>query len=503
MKKFLLAFVMLVLLSAPSFASGIISSNAYSFIPKTAFYISTTGSDSNAGTAAAPFATLSKAQTAMQGGSTKLTYIRAGSYTLPQVVPAGQFPSGVTRTGLYLTSSDNGETFSYYPPDGYNTAVLDGSSSGICQSSSAIDYGIWIEGGSNITINGLKFQHFTFAGVNVHGGSSFFGNWETITSAGTADSDLIENNIMDTIYNGNPTASGQCTNPAWPPPLSQTNAFGGGVGVAGQVTNLTVTHNAITNIYGPGMDIENFSSTDTTAHLTISNNFFYNTMIQEHDSGCIHDYAGGQPSDTNPTTISTNYLRDCGGSDTSSPYGSSRGIYVDDSTSHVTVSGNIVAGHMSVCFNYHGGSNITDSGNICDLGDGALGNQRIATYQDDSFCSAGCMASNFFQNNIVISNASIAMGDYNVFLTGANALTSQNNLEHAYNHALSSDSLGGSASSSDPSLSGWTYNLAGGSAAYSSPVSFTTQPFNWGYPGFWGPPGFTIPHTGTVPSNPH
>ncbi len=30
------------------------------------------------------------------------------------------------NTALKLTSADNGTTWSYYPPDGYNTAIIDG-----------------------------------------------------------------------------------------------------------------------------------------------------------------------------------------------------------------------------------------------------------------------------------------------------------------------------------------------------------------------------------------
>jgi hypothetical protein len=80
-----------------------------------AFYVATDGSDNNSGTLSAPFATLGKCQTAMQDSTTKTCYIRAGTYTLPS-------------TGLVLTSSDNNETWSYYPPDGVSTPILSGSS---------------------------------------------------------------------------------------------------------------------------------------------------------------------------------------------------------------------------------------------------------------------------------------------------------------------------------------------------------------------------------------
>jgi hypothetical protein len=465
-----------------------------------AYYVSPTGSDSNAGTLAAPFATLGKAQTAMRAGSIKTTYLRGGTYSLSPVVPSGQFPAGLTRTYLYLTSADNGETWQFFPPDGVNTAVLDGGSSAICQTSSAVDYGFWIEGGSNITIDGLLFDHFTFAGINVHGGSSFYGNWETIVNQGTADSDVIENNLFENIWNGNPISACGGANP-WPPVVSQDNAFGGGVGVLGAVTNLTITHNAILTTQGPGIDTQVFSSSDTVANLTVSYNFIYNANVSDHDNGCVHIYAATFPSATSGVTYKNNYVRDCGGT-----YGGgldARSIYVDDAASGIVVSGNVVAGHTSVCFNYHGGNTNNVTGNICDMGDGALGNQRIALYQGDSFCNSNsCMTNNFLQNNIVIANASIALGGY--FLNSPTTnLATQNNLEFSYSGtALTTDSTG-TGSTSNPSLTCWTYLLASNSPAYSSPVSFPTQPANWGQAGFWGPPGYVIPQTGTAPSNPH
>jgi hypothetical protein len=421
----------------------------------------------------------------MRSTSIKTTYIRGGSYSFAQVVPAGQFPAGLTRTYLYLTSADNGETWSYYPPDGFNTATIDGGSSAICQTPSAVDYGFWIEGGSNITVRGLHFNHFTFGGVNVHGGSSYYGNWETIVSEGTANADLIENNLFENIHNGNPITPCGGANP-WPPVVSVDNAFGGGVGVLGAATNLKITHNAILNTDGPGIDTQVFSSSDNVSGLTVSNNFIFNANRADADEGCVHIYTSTFPAATSGVTYKNNYVRDCG-----LIYNGSldiRSIYIDDGSSGIVVSGNVVAGHQYVCFNYHGGNTNNVTGNICDMGDGALGNQRIALYQGSSFCnSAGCMTNNFLQNNIIIANSSGTLGDYEIDLAGS--LVSRNNLEHSYSGtALATDSLGGSASSADPLLTCWTYLLASNSPAYASPVSFPAQPAGWGQPGFWGPP---------------
>jgi hypothetical protein len=62
------------------------------------------------------------------------------------------------------------------------------------------------------------------------------------------------------------------------------------------------------------------------------------------------------------------------------------------------------------------------------------------------------------------------------------------------NGTVTSDS---SPITKDPQLSGWTYDIAGGSAVFSSAVNFAA------IVGEWGPPGYVIPQTGTAPSFPH
>jgi hypothetical protein len=78
------------------------------------FYVGTNGSDSNAGTLDAPLASLGKCQTAMQNSTVKTCYIRVGTYT-----PAATGTGCYGAVALILGNSDVGETWSYYPPDGY------------------------------------------------------------------------------------------------------------------------------------------------------------------------------------------------------------------------------------------------------------------------------------------------------------------------------------------------------------------------------------------------
>jgi hypothetical protein len=122
-----------------------------------AFYVATNGSDSNAGTLVAPFATLGKCQTAMQNSSTiKTCFLRAGTYSLT----ASSDLCGIGQNeALALGTSDAGETWAVYPPDGIGAAIIDGGSSG---SQTGVQWGICTNAGSSsmITFNGLTFQHF-------------------------------------------------------------------------------------------------------------------------------------------------------------------------------------------------------------------------------------------------------------------------------------------------------------------------------------------------------
>src|SRR6185312_11512609 len=79
------------------------------------FYVAPNGNDSNAGTEASPFATLARAQQAMENSSIKATYVEGGTYHM--------------SSSLTLTAADNGETWQYYPKTGVDSAVLDGGNS--------------------------------------------------------------------------------------------------------------------------------------------------------------------------------------------------------------------------------------------------------------------------------------------------------------------------------------------------------------------------------------
>jgi hypothetical protein len=426
------------------------------------FYVATTGSDSNAGTLAAPFATLGKCKRAMRGrGTAKTCYIRAGSYA-----PAAGDPTickGTKTCAVALQSpADNNETWSYYPPDGVNSADITGRST-------ASGNGLWaiffVGNATGITINGLSMHNFQYSALSSGGGNN---SW------------TATNNI---IFNGFCVVGvGACS--------SSANAAG--IQCYG-CHNATITNNVVHDMASFGISFNNVNG--DISGLNISSNVVYNTCTGLADCGAI--YAQDLNATATGIQIKNNYVRD--GNTFASAGNTGSAIYLDDCMSNVSVTGNVLTGKNGLNTTHiHGGSNDVFTGNLIDL---ATFGQKTMALQTSSGtgCSAGTMSGNQFQNSVIISGG--GGGGYNV-LSGSpvNAPAITNNAYH--NYAGSAISSGGSYSdanpvSEDPQLACWIYSLASGSPVFNTPVSFP------GLTGGWGPPGFVIPTTGTPPSSPH
>lgn len=419
-------------------------------IAQTAFYVAPNGSDSNPGTLSAPFATLEAARNAMENSSTKITYIRAGSYQ-----PAADSAGDGTQA-LYLSSADSGQTWSYYPPDGVASAVIDGGASSPW---SGLQYGIYVGGATNVTINGLQLQNF----------AKFF-----LDATNGASGTQFINNVLHDTYNGLNDA---------------------GVALWGSAPGSVVAHNYIYNTANHGILAStcNGGCAGGMTGITIAYNVIDTTCMVTTDCGAIYieDYAS--PRSTG-ITVSQNFLHDMNpSSDTG------RGVYLDDGASNVTATDNIVAGNKWTCFNIHGGDNNVFSNNVCD--EEANNDQYILTYQVSDSSSLR-MVNNVFSNNIIIAGSSGGGGGYNGD-SAPNPATIDNNLYFNYvGDAIYTSGSGGSGSDSnptyaDPQLSSWCYTVGSSSPAFNSPINFS------GIEQGWGPPGFVIPTAGTPPSSPH
>ncbi len=432
----------------------------------TAIFVSPTGSDTTGdGSISKPFATLGKAQATMRLGGPQTTFLRGGFYPLPAVTQ-----NGVTY-GLRLTAADSGQTWSYYPPDGYGSAILDGGSTG---RSTGIKELIALDGASHVTVDGLQLQHFRWIGVGVHGGGGFYELFPA--DAPTADGNSITNNV---IHDGGYD-------------LSPVFGFGGGGFYSeGNTPNMTVANNVVSTISAFGIEAQvgNAGQGGNISSLRIANNVVLSTCQLENDCGAI--YVQDMNTTSTGIQIDNNYVRDTGY--TAYP---ARPIYLDDGVSGATVTRNVIAAGLYIwAFTIHGGKNDTFSSNIVDLGGG--NNREILLYEGDGRTG---MTGNALEGNLIVSGG--GGGGYEGRSFGAQP-TIANNAYHQYAGAAvytgGYTGLNGDASPAlqDPQMSCWTYDLAGSSPVYGSPTSFAALPRGW------GPPAYTIPQAGTPPSQPH
>jgi hypothetical protein len=447
------------------------------------FYVATTGSDSNAGTLASPFLTLGKCQTAMRGGSVKTCYIRAGTYT-PSASGSGCVFS--YNASLNLTSSDNGETWRLYPSDPVGSAIIDGQSttgnSGSVGNGTVC--GFYIEGASNITVDGLKFTRYGLSGVWADGSS----------------------NIIVTNTEVGPTTSAVYTSAG----ITFRNS-GGSV----------ADHNYVHDVAFMGIGSWSNTTPGSMSNTTISSNVVLNSCTFFPDSS---DQTGGDCGGVyfqdvvSPITyanlstnlnVTNNYIRDVNKASNGTgffPSCCSVGIYSDYPSGNIHSTGNVVSGTLSACFYLNGAESDVMTGNICDMDN--VGSQQIV--REDQFGTGVlAMTGNVWQHNIVVLDSSGSGGGYfggNV--TPPNPMSISNNFYYNYvgtasNVSSAATGNGGTGADSspikgtNPQISCWIAAVAGGSPVFSSPTSFP------GITGGWGPPGFVIPQTGTAPSWPH
>lgn len=417
-----------------------------------AFYVSTTGSDSNdAGTLEAPFATLARAQAAMQASTTiKTTYIRAGSFSLPTISNCGS-----SSCGLNLVAADVGETWSYYPPDGVDSADL---SAGSTDGGTGLSVAVAVAA-ERVTIDGLSIHNFQYGAV---------------VSSGGADNLTVKNSL---IYNGYSWGQG---NP-------------GGISCYG-CTNLTLSHNVIRDMAEFGLSLT--GANGDIYGLRVDGNVFYNTCTAVANCGAL--YMEDSTATATNIVVTNNYIHDGNtAAGTGDEYGSA--IYAASCLSNMKASGNVITGKNGPnTILVQGGSNVQLHGNLTDFGDTK---PNVAAFQTSSGagCASGTMSGNEYEDSIVIS----AGGGGNYALLSGSPLgtpTIKNN--DYYNYAGSAIGQAGAYAdsnpvSSDPQLSGWTYTIAAGSPVLAAPVSFPPLV------GGWGPPGYVLPETGTAPSSPH
>ena len=464
---------------------------AWKAIDSNALIVAPNGSDSNPGTLSQPILTLAHAQTLVRSASDKTVYLRAGTYA--QTVT------------LQLTSSDSGETWSTYPGDPVDSAILDYTGQSFAQNTPGAPngLGIGIFGGSNIAIDGLTVQNFPGTGIAVVGGTQAFG-W--FSSTGTSSADTISNNrVLNGNGGGPPFNLSDGTNSNG---LYSTEAVA--IWVSGASPSAIVENNDIENMMTTGITLNGIDAGGTGA--IVRNNFLYNLNIAGSDSGAIYSqFSSGDQ-------IYNNYLRDW--KSTSTTYDTYardvRAIYFDAGSTNDSATGNIIAGGAQDNIFFNGVT--PDQGIALYLGNGSSSGQvftgnifDMGPYAHLVFINGSTGTGNEIEGNIIISNFSgnpsnSYYGSYYLDYSAGSpsSPTVANNVYYNYGGGTTYTTGDGTPLVSDsnpvtenPQISNWTYTVATSSAVFNSPVSFP------GITGGWGPPDFTIPQTGTAPSSPH
>jgi hypothetical protein len=445
------------------------------------------GSDSNVGTDPLhAFLTLTKARDAARSSSQKTIYVRQGTYT---------FAGGTCSSDLTLTSADNGEKWSYYTPDGYNSAVLDG------QNQTTI--GIWIQGGSNITVDGIKIVNNTLNGVHIYGGVPDPG-WQcdaTVGPVGVASGNTISNNEITGMTLHHDDAQG----------------IGAGISAIQWTTGTSILDNYIHDVSSHGIVYGTSSRSAPPADhsaTTIRNNVIIKSNNSNDDNvGAIY---GWNPSIVKSTciTIDNNFIRDYSG------YNGTTGhaIFLDYEASNVSITNNIITGATNaMAMAFYDSNNVSVSNNIIDVG--------FANLPFLFFTNTGNQdgSGNSIQHNIVLScrptNAPTVTGTDFVttsqpitYIANVGSMTPAtigSNFYCNYNAINSAPWFDGGTwndaspvhCSADPGIFGYGYTIGSPSGGGVSPV--LQAPINFvPIASTYGPPNFALPNTGTAPSVP-
>ncbi len=134
------------------------------------YYVSPSGSDSNAGSVSAPFATLGKAAGLVNPGDTVIA--------APGIYYENDYGRG--QVGLYVRRGGNSASPVVFQSAGTGAAIIDGNN--------AVQIGVYVSA-PYVQIQGFRVRNFTFQGIDV------YGSYATITG------NIVNNNGNSTTVN--------------------------------------------------------------------------------------------------------------------------------------------------------------------------------------------------------------------------------------------------------------------------------------------------------------
>jgi hypothetical protein len=354
------ASVTLTVSGVPAGATAFISPSTQT----AAFYVSaSSGNDAWSGLLAAPngggtdgpFQTIGAAQTAMRAGVVLRTVVRAGTYSI--------------SAGRTFTSADNNTTWVAYPGE---TPIFEGSTTG----------GLTFNGTTGMSFLGLTIQNMRTNGIVFNGESYMTWRWNNVlTSLGAAMAGGISNSLIDSN-----TFNGQSPGNVGGNAYSTVNLYNSS-------SSNIVSHNYFTNCEGGAVGFSNGPTQAGCANNLIDRNEAVNVCTNVVDYGAYYIY---DPSHSGTGNRITNNIANGNGSSVT-PF-NTNALYLDDLTSNVLVSGNVVRAWIGRCFLIHGGNNNTVQGNIFDMSASSL----LGYYQASATGSIG-QTGNQFSHNLVYS----------------------------------------------------------------------------------------------------
>ena len=352
-----------------------------------AYYVSPSGNDSWTGLSAThtngvtgPLATLARAQTMMQSGSTKTVYVETGTYKL-----------GGT---LVFTSSDNGESWLNVPGQ---APVIDGASA----------YGLYLDNLGPLTIEGFTFQHMAYVIPGFGGATTavflYFTNaitlrWNTFLNCN--DTCVVANQTNNSIIDSN-TINGSSPGNVNGSTASAYTA----ISLTYGSSNNQVTHNLVENCQGGGIGMGGGPTDPPTDNNLIDRNILKNVDTNVVDMGALYMYDTSHAGTGNK--ITNNVITNNGG--TAYATNETKAIYLDEGASNVLVSGNICQHCGSFATQIHSGNNNTFTNNVFDL---STSGSESGMYQvvNGTYCLGGScdngMTGNTFTANIIYSTTS-------------------------------------------------------------------------------------------------
>ena len=443
--------------------------------PASSFFVSPSGSDTNSG--------LSRT-TAVQTPETCRSLMQAQLSTGIKTctLMTGTFNRTAT---LLLTVTDNGETWQYDAASGIGTAILDGGGT--------VQTLILINGGSNITINGLQFQNAVSAGVGVHGGPAvcgYAGNW---TAAGTANANTITQIIAHNIT---------------PDPANVF--FNGGVIIQGQATNTVISNSVMYSMTDNGMragaNDDGCTPADTISGTQFVGNVVYGVGGAGNETACY--YMQDTTSNSTGIVFKNNWGRDCG----TGTSDQKRGLYRDEGLSSSTSTGNVIITVAAGGAAYSGGGDTANfissghndgiTGNLFDLGPTSKTVTLSYLQSNTALASTG----NNFSGNVVVGSWAGTQNTAQFGATGVSLIEGCSScgtftaptvtVNDWYNYGGGSLPSTGNAFNDasphtiNPAITGTCENPQFGPAimGIGTGIGIPQLPTSFGYPGYAGPP---------------